>query len=717
MKNQTIMMENKSKFVLLFLGVIWTSLSYTQEADFSGILDGQETCLNSSAITITADNNASGIFSGPGVMDNGNGTATFDPSSAGAGNHNITYEVNTAFVKIAAGQSHSLGIKSDSTLWAWGWNNSGQLGDGTTTDRYSPIQIGTATNWSQIAAGGAHSLGIKNDGTLWAWGGNNSGQLGDGTTTDKHTPIQIGTNTNWNQISVNNHHCLAIKNDGTLWAWGYNYDGQLGDGTTTDKHTPVQIGTDTNWNQIDAGNSYSLGIKNDGTLWAWGYNGYGQLGDGTATTRHNPIQIGTSTNWSQIVAGHDHSLAIKNDSSLWTWGGNYYGQLGDGSVTSNIQFSPAQIETANNWIQISAGTYHSLAIKSDSTLWAWGGNFNGQLGDGTTADKHTPVQIGTATNWSQIHLGSVHSSSINSDSSLWSWGFNSYGQLGNGTTANSDIPVLIDSPINTTNTVEVIVNSPTTGTDFQTTCDSFTWIDGNTYTSNNNTATHTLTNAAACDSIVTLDLTITNSNTGIDTQTACDSFTWIDGNTYTTSNNTATHTLNNTAGCDSVITLDLTINSVNVIVTNNSPTLTASVSGATYQWIDCDNGNATISGETAQSFTATVNGNYAVIVTENGCTDTSSCVTVANVGISENSLSNNTSVYPNPTKSEINIDLNEVYNELTLKLSNALGQIVYTSTVKGQQYITLPIESERGIYFLELSNNQGKKSIIKVIKN
>ncbi|MBI5640929.1 MAG: hypothetical protein HZA17_10935, partial [Nitrospirae bacterium] len=184
-----------------------------------------------------------------------------------------------------AGNYHTMAIKKNGTLWAWGGNGHGQLGDGTTTGKHSPQQIGTDTNWVSVTATGIDTLAIKSDGTLWAWGWNQMAELGDGTRSERHSPQQIGTDTNWASVSLGTvYHTLAIKSDGTLWAWGQQYSGKIANGTQTEYHyfsRPTQIGIENNWFAVAAGGAHSVALKSDGTLWTWGYNGSGQLGDGT----------------------------------------------------------------------------------------------------------------------------------------------------------------------------------------------------------------------------------------------------------------------------------------------------------------------------------------------------------------------------------------------------------------------------------------------------
>jgi alpha-tubulin suppressor-like RCC1 family protein len=214
-------------------------------------------------------------------------------------------------------------------LWLWGYNNFGQLGDNTIAGKSSPVQtISAGTNWKLVGGGFYHTAAIKTDGTLWTWGRNSFGQLGDNTAVNNSSPVQtIAGGTNWKQVSGGGFHTAAIKTDGTLWLWGRNDNGQLGDNTIAGKSSPVQtIAGGTNWKLVGGGWYHTAAIKTDGTLWTWGRNTYGQLGDNTVANKSSPVQtIAGGTNWKQVSCGANHTTAaIKTDGTLWTWGQNAY---------------------------------------------------------------------------------------------------------------------------------------------------------------------------------------------------------------------------------------------------------------------------------------------------------------------------------------------------------------------------------------------------------
>jgi alpha-tubulin suppressor-like RCC1 family protein len=301
----------------------------------------------------------------------------------------------------------------NSISFAWGLNTCGQLGDASTTSRLLPVSVvGGFTDWCQVSAGCSHSLGVRTNGTAWAWGLNTYGRLGDNSTTSRLSPVSVvGGFTDWCQVSAGCSHSLGVRTNGTAWAWGLNTYGRLGDNSTTSRLSPVSVvGGFTDWCQVSAGDAHSLGVRTNGTAWAWGNNGSGRLGDNSTTSRSSPVSVvGEFTDWCQVSAGCTHSLGVRTNGTAWAWGCNGQGRLGDNSTTNRS--SPVSVVGEfTDWCQVSAGEAHSLGVRTNGTTWAWGSNANGRLGDNTSIDRSSPVSVvGGFTDWCQVSAGCAHS--------------------------------------------------------------------------------------------------------------------------------------------------------------------------------------------------------------------------------------------------------------------------------------------------------------------
>ena len=327
----------------------------------------------------------------------------------------------TTWSQVSLGLRHSLGLTTAGIAYAWGRNNYGELGDNTTSKRSSPVTvIGGITNWKQLAAGYTHSLGVTTTGIAYAWGTNNIGQLGDGTTTSKSSPVVIvGGITSWSQVEAGDFHSMGLTTTGVVYAWGSNNNGQLGDNTITNKSSPVTVvGGITTWSQISSGEKHNLSSTSAGVLYAWGYNGVGQLGDNTITNKSSPVTVvGGITPWSKVSAGARHSLAIAASGTAYGWGRNDWGELGDNTTSSRS--SPVTVVGGiTNWTQVSAsltrGSFatgsHSLGLTSAGVIYSWGSNNYGLLGDGTTSSRSSPVTVvGGITTWNFIDTSFAHS--------------------------------------------------------------------------------------------------------------------------------------------------------------------------------------------------------------------------------------------------------------------------------------------------------------------
>ena len=335
----------------------------------------------------------------------------------------------------------------DGNLFTWGAGTVGRLGNAVTTGNIStPVTTSAGgTNWKQLSAGGGHTAAIKTDGTLWTWGYAFQGQLGNADNNNRSTPVTtFAGGTNWKQVSAGGGHTAAIKTDGTLWTWGRGTYGKLGNNATTDKLTPVTtfVGG-TNWKQVACGRDHTAAIKTDGTLWTWGYGIYGRLGNATLNSTLTPVTtFAGGTNWKQVSTSSfsDHTVAIKTDGTLWTWGYNANLQLGNNAT--GIRSTPiTTFAGGNNWKQVSAGGSNTAAIKTDGTLWTWGGT-SGSLGNGVVGSRSTPVTtFAGGNNWKQVSAGGAHTAAIKTDGTLWTWGYGTSGQLGNTAITNRSTPV------------------------------------------------------------------------------------------------------------------------------------------------------------------------------------------------------------------------------------------------------------------------------------
>jgi len=363
----------------------------------------------------------------------------------------------TVSAEVAVAYGHTMVLKDDGTVWTWGLNDYGQLGDGTTINRSTPVKVIGLSNVKAISTSHLHCLALKEDGTVWAWGYNSSGVLGDGTTTNRSTPGQVIGLSNVKSISAGGFHNMAIQEDGSLWTWGDNYYGQLGNNRPSSYGiSPVKITSIGKVVSISAGINYSMAIKENGSLMSWGDNTYGQLGDGSWTNRYTPVQVSGLSGVKEISAGSFCGMAITGDGNAWSWGQTLEGDFN----------TPRQIAGLSGAKKIAAGYLCGMATKADGSLWGWGVNAYGRVGGGTVDKIMSPVQIGGIGNVELVSTRNIHGIALCKDGSVWTWGSNNYGQLGDGLTSDhrkTPYPVLQIRNIDFDRAANVTVDEPLSG--------------------------------------------------------------------------------------------------------------------------------------------------------------------------------------------------------------------------------------------------------------
>jgi alpha-tubulin suppressor-like RCC1 family protein len=347
---------------------------------------------------------------------------------------------STAWRAISGGDSCA--IRTNGSLWCWGTNVDGEIGNGATpTKEWSPVQVGSILTWRSVATGSGHVCANRTDDTLWCWGKNTSGQLGLGhTTSPVLTPTQVGAAV-WASVSTEGGTTCATRTDNTLWCWGYNGLGGVGDGTFAGPRlSPVQV-AGTDWSTVSAGVFFACGTSTGGALWCWGFNGAGQLGLGHLTHQAAPVQVGTGATWNGVATSVNNTIATRTDGTLWGFGSSGGGEL---AIGHRLQTSAAvQVGTDLTWSFAATGSGHSCAARTDGTLWCWGLNTSGQLGINSTSSKtEGPVQVGIVATWKLVAADSTHSCATRTDGTLWCWGLNSSGQVGiNSVVTPQKVPV------------------------------------------------------------------------------------------------------------------------------------------------------------------------------------------------------------------------------------------------------------------------------------
>ena len=385
---------------------------------------------------------------------------------------------------ISAGDTHTSSVRTDGTVWTWGVGTQGQLGDGIRgfgedVRTLTPLQVPGLDGVETVEDGANFVLALKANGTVWGWGTNFNGQLGDGTSTSPRLrPVQTIGLTNVKGIAAGDFFGAAVKTDGTVWIWGAT--SLLINAETGANHTPTQIPGLTDVAAIAAGSRHLLILKTDKTVWALGINAFGQLGDGTATQRKSPVQVTGLSNVSRIAAGNEFSLALKEDGTIWAWGLHVNGAIGPGGGPMDFVPRSSPIHVTGlpaGMTNIAAGSEFCLAVASNGTVWSWGSNITSQLGQGVQSSQNpTPGQIPNFGNVVAVAGGSHHSVALKSDGSVWAWGSNSQGELGDGSfNLVTAVPVrvsglqTVNSPVispqggNFVGAVDVTITCPTPG--------------------------------------------------------------------------------------------------------------------------------------------------------------------------------------------------------------------------------------------------------------
>ena len=359
-----------------------------------------------------------------------------------------SFAVHVTFTQVSAGYFHTCGVTTSGAAYCWGYNFSGQLGDGTGTSyRTAPAPVAGGLDDTAVSAGGGfpsgvpgHTCGTTAGGAAYCWGYNASGQLGDGTTTNRTSPVPVSGGLNVTTVGAGTGHTCAVTTSGEAYCWGANFRGQLGDGSTVvPSSSPVRVFGVLTFTAVGAGSAYSCGLTTGSVLACWGFNGDGELGDGTTVDRPVPAPDLSPSDVAGLSTGTYHACAVTTNGGAYCWGYNTSGQLGDGTTVTRMSATP--VAGGLGFAAVSAGYQHSCGVTPSGAAYCWGWNAYGQLGDGTTATRPTAGLVSGGLTFRSVSTGVYHTCGVTTDGVAYCWGYNPFGALGNGTTTSSPTPV------------------------------------------------------------------------------------------------------------------------------------------------------------------------------------------------------------------------------------------------------------------------------------
>lgn len=599
--------------------------------------------------------------------------------------------------KVFPGGKHWIFNTSDGRLWGVGYNGYGQLGTGNYWGGYITTIITEDIEWETVSCGYMHTLAKKSDGTIWGWGMNSVGQVGVMAGDDVLLPVQIGNDNDWKIIAAGIYSGFAIKNDGSLWSWGLNTYGCLGVGSNDINLVvdhPQMVGSDYDWDTIIVSGSTVIAKKIDGSLWGWGFNYYCTLGLPSSEVISYPTFISDNCVWSEISLGNYHVLALKSDGTLWTWGGNLFGVLGIDAPDGFIQQTPVQIGTDADWSKIYAGSCHNIALKTDGTIWTWGRNHRGSLGLNDTQNRYSPVKVND-NHYEKIFAGLDYTIVLDSVGENYCiTGVDEAHQFGRCYYTEFDSvfscypiiypveivfqPEIINTCLNSTETISIEVTSASIFM-WQFSYDNIIWQDIEENENFNNVYSSDIT-----INIITSDFE--------DLLLRC-----IAWGPCLSKDTTEIISFNITIPNTEIETYDDYLFSLN----NN----------CSYQWFSCDL-NQEIYGETNQFFYPYYSGNYAVIVTENNCSDTSECIYFLISDINKTFSERNFYLFYDINSEEIYFN-NQLCGRIIIY--DSLARLIFDSNVENISSFSLR-EFEKGIYFIKIKTDDNLIISYKILK-